>query len=376
MRILYGVVGEGMGHATRSRVILEHLLERGHRIRVVVSGRAHTFLREMFDPLPGIEVVEIQGLSLSFDGPTIDVSETVLSNLESLPAKLRANLKAYLSIAEDGFKAQAVISDFESWAYFYARNHRIPVVSIDNMQVINRCEHPAEITEGVGFDFRLSRTIVKAKLPGAYHYLATTFFTPRVRKKRTTLVPPILRPQVLDAKSEPGDHVLVYQTAAVNEDLLELLHELPGEFRVYGLHRDERIGNVVLRPFSEIGFLDDLRTARAVIATGGFSLMSEAVHLRVPLLAVPLEGQFEQELNSRWLARLGYGSWTPTLTGDVVLRFLARVDDHARSLQAYQPRDNSMTLACVDELLARIENGEGRPARLIAPALAKWGGTG
>ena len=39
---------------------------------------------------------------------------------------------------------------------------------------------------------------------------------------------------------------------------------------------------------SETGFVDALRTARAVIATGGFSLMSEAVHLRVPMLAVPL----------------------------------------------------------------------------------------
>lgn len=40
MRILYGVVGEGMGHATRSRVVIEHLLAAGHRLHVVVSGRA------------------------------------------------------------------------------------------------------------------------------------------------------------------------------------------------------------------------------------------------------------------------------------------------------------------------------------------------
>ena len=32
MRILYGVVGEGMGHATRSRVVIAHLLEQGHEV--------------------------------------------------------------------------------------------------------------------------------------------------------------------------------------------------------------------------------------------------------------------------------------------------------------------------------------------------------
>ena len=45
MKIIYGVVGEGMGHATRSRVILEHLLSEGHEICVVVSGRASSSRR-------------------------------------------------------------------------------------------------------------------------------------------------------------------------------------------------------------------------------------------------------------------------------------------------------------------------------------------
>ena len=40
MRILYGVVGEGMGHAMRSRVVLEHLFGQGHEVEIMVSGRA------------------------------------------------------------------------------------------------------------------------------------------------------------------------------------------------------------------------------------------------------------------------------------------------------------------------------------------------
>ncbi|HZY04720.1 MAG TPA: glycosyltransferase family protein, partial [Anaeromyxobacteraceae bacterium] len=42
MRILYGVVGEGMGHALRSRVVLDELT-REHQVQVVVSGRAHDY---------------------------------------------------------------------------------------------------------------------------------------------------------------------------------------------------------------------------------------------------------------------------------------------------------------------------------------------
>ncbi|MEL6548201.1 MAG: glycosyltransferase family protein, partial [Myxococcota bacterium] len=58
MRILYGVVGEGMGHATRSRVVIEHLLAQGHQVHVVVSGRAHRFLTESFAEREGFSIDE------------------------------------------------------------------------------------------------------------------------------------------------------------------------------------------------------------------------------------------------------------------------------------------------------------------------------
>ena len=227
MRILYGIVGEGMGHATRSRVVIEHLLAGGHTVRAVVSGRAYGFLSRKFEGRPRIRVEEIHGLVLGFEGNAIDKSETFLENLQALPLGLVKNIEAYRRLAEDDFEPELVISDFETWAYLYGMNHRLPIVSIDNMQVLNRCAHPDEVTESRSPAFRLARGIVKSKMPGAWHYVVTSFFFPRVRKKRTTLVPPILRPEILAAKREPGAHVLVYQTQSANEALLPVLRALP-----------------------------------------------------------------------------------------------------------------------------------------------------
>ncbi len=372
MRILYGVVGEGMGHATRSRVVLEHLLERGHTVRVVVSGRAHGFLVERLKAYDNVTIEEIHGLTLRYFSNRLDKSESLFENLKAAPAGIKKNIQVYAKVAEERFKPELVISDFESWAAFYALNHFLPVVSIDNMQVINRCWHDPEITAGKGFNFNVAKLAVKMKLPGAYHYLVSSFFFPPVRKKRTTLVPPILRPEIITARREPGDHVLVYQTSSNNEALVPILKKLPHEFRVYGMGRDGSEGNVTLRAFSETGFVDDLRTARAVIAGGGFSLMSEAVSLRVPMLSVPIEQQYEQELNARYLAHLGYGSWARKLDEDVISRFLGRVDDFSQTLEVYQRRDNSMLFGCVDELLERWNRGEKRPKVLDADAMGKW----
>ncbi|MBI3206141.1 MAG: teichoic acid biosynthesis protein [Myxococcales bacterium] len=372
MKILYGVVGEGMGHATRSRVVLEHLASQGHELKVVVSGRAHKFLTDRLAGKSNIGVEEIHGLSLRYFGNRLDKSESLFHNLKKAPKGIKKNLDVYKKVVEGGFTPELVISDFESWAAFYALNHFLPVISIDNMQVINRCRHDKGITKAQGMDFRIAKLAVKIKMPGAYHYLVSSFFYPPVKKRRTTLVPPILRPEVMAAKREPSDHVLVYQTAGSNEDLVPTLKKLPYRFRVYGMGRDGTDGNVTLRPFSETGFVDDLRTARAVIAGGGFSLMSEAVSLHVPMLSVPIEQQYEQELNARYLQHLGYGQWASELDQDVIAGFLARADDFAHNLERFERHDNSMLFACVDELIARRAAGEAGPDRLDADAMGKW----
>jgi uncharacterized protein (TIGR00661 family) len=372
MRILYGVVGEGMGHATRSRVVLEHLLAAGHEIKVVVSGRAHKFLTERLAGHGNLSVEEIHGLTLRYFGNRLDKSESLFDNLRKAPKGIKKNVEVYRKVAEAGFAPEIVVSDFESWAAFYALNHFLPVISIDNMQVINRCKHDKQLIKASGFNQRVAKLAVKMKMPGAYHYLVTSFFYPPVKKRRTTLVPPILRPEVLAAKREPGDHVLVYQTAGSNEELVPVLKKLPFRFRVYGMGREGSDGNVTLRSFSETGFVDDLRTARAVIAGGGFSLMSESVSLHVPMLSIPIEQQWEQELNARYLQQMGYGAWTKKLDVDVVSEFLGKTNEYAHHLESFERHDNQMLFGCVDELLARRAADEPGPDRLTAPAMGKW----
>ena len=154
--------------------------------------------------------------------------------------------------------------------------------------------------------------------------------------------------------------------------LVPTLKKLPYRFRVYGMGREGQEGNVTLCGFSEAGFLDDLRTARAAVAGGGFSLLSEAVSLKVPLLSVPVAHQYEQELNARYLEKLGYGAWARKLELEPLLQFLDKVDIYQETLQSYPSRDNSSLFACVDELIERVRSGEDRPVVLDADAPGKY----
>ena len=368
MRLLYGVVGDGMGHATRSRVVIGHLLARGHEVRVLASNRAFGFLRDAFAGRAGFEATEIAGLRMIYRDNEVRKAETAAVTLFEAPKGLRRNAAVWKSVLA-GPRPDAVITDFDTFAALLGRHLRVPVISIDNNHAIDRLRLPRDVWRGAAIDLAIAKSVVQARYPHAYHYVVSSFFFPPPRKLGTTLVPPILRPEILAARREPGRHVLVYQTASTNRRLVPALQRLPHEFRVYGMGREGTEGNVTLRTFSERGFVDDLRTARAVVAGGGFSLLSEAVHLHVPVLSIPLRGQFEQELNARWISRLGYGARAPKITPEAVGAFLSRVDDHSRALASYVPRDNTSLFACVDELLARAARGEPRPKTLDAAPL-------
>ncbi len=368
MRILYGVAGEGMGHATRSRVVIDHLAAR-HEVQVVVSGRAHDYLKARESDRLG--VTRIWGLSIVYEDNEVQNLRTVLSNLTgAFTGGLPANVRAYFDLATQ-FQPDVVVSDFESWSHLYGKMHGLPVISLDNNQLLNRCAHPPEVLAGKEAEYLLAKAVVKAKLPGCFHYLITTFFYPEVSKPRTSLHPPILRPEVVAARPEAGDHLLVYQTSTSNPALPELLRGAGRECRIYGLRRDlvaeERDGPLRYLPFDERRFVEDLRTARAVVSGGSFTLMSEAIHLRKPMLSVPVRGQFEQVLNGRYLERLGYGLTADELDGALLGRLLERLPELERSLARAGADGHGGAVARLDALLeAAVAGGPAADADPLA----------
>lgn len=361
MRILYGVVGEGMGHAMRSRVILDELTAR-HQVQVVVSGRAYDYLAARASE--NLAVRKIWGYSLVYEDNEVRNFKTALENVKGAVSGWPKNVRAYFDLAER-FEPEVVVSDFESWSYLFAKAHRLPVLSVDNIQMVDRCAHAPEIVEGMGADLRIAKGIVRTKVARAFHYYITTFFYPPVRKPRTSLHPPVLRPEILEARRERGDHLLVYQTSTSNTELPDLLARCGRECRVYGLRRDieEDLveGNVRYRPFSERGFIDDLRTAAGVLASAGFTLMGEAVYLGKPMLAVPLGRQIEQVLNARYLEAAGYGLATEALTGQRLGEFLERLPDLSRNLEAYRQDGNRDLFQALEQGLT--DAAAGAPPR-------------
>ncbi len=362
MRILYGVVGEGMGHAIRSSVVLEGLVERGHDVRIAASGRAADFLAARYPQ----RIIRITGLSLVYRDNMVSVIRSAGQNLKAVGG-LPQNFRRYLETARD-YHPDVVISDFESWTYWFARGMNIPVISIDNMQIISRCRLDDDVTATDRTVYLVTKGIVRAKLPKCNAYMISTFFFPDLAMDRTCLYPPILRRAVLDRKKSTtvGDHLLVYQTGTSHQELVSELKSTGLPCRVYGLRRDLREDqqdeNLLFRPFSEVQFLDDLASCSAVVSGGSFTLMGEAIHLHKPMLSVPMRRQFEQILNARYLAKQGLGAWSPHVRRDDVLELHGRAAEYRTALHKVTHDDNRGFFADLERALtSAVDEGALSP---------------
>jgi uncharacterized protein (TIGR00661 family) len=350
MNILYGVPGEGMGHATRSKVVIDFLLQN-HNVQVVSSSRAYQFLNKNFPN----RVHEIEGMHFAFKESEVSKSGTLLLNLKNSHKLLFKNFQEFLLIKKD-FKVDLVISDFETFTTLFAKRYKLPLISIDNMQIINRCKLDIKIPTEEKKNYLISKAIVKIKVPRANHYFITSFFDAVIRKDNTTIVPPIVRKSIIDAKTKNGKHILMYQTSSKRNDIAKILHQIPEQiFYVYGFNNDLVDKNVIFKSFSEEGFVSDLANAKAVIANGGFSFISEAVYLKKPIFSFPLKNQFEQFVNAAYVDKIGFGSHFEDFTAQNLKTFLNKLPIFSENLKNYNQTGNQLLFKYLAEKINDYE---------------------
>ena len=347
--ILYGVNGEGAGHSTRAREIIAYLQRRGHAVHVASFDRGLKNLRGDCD------VTEIYGLRFAYANNRVRYRRTFTKNLATIRQAAKS-IKRLGRLAEE-WKIQLVITDFEPLTCHVGHHKRLPVISIDNQHCLTNTDvsYPRQYRR----DAAVAKLVTRMMVPRADVYLTTSFLTPKVTKARTFLFPPILREEILKAAPVAGGDILVYVTSPAPA-LAKLLARVRGSFTGYGFGREGREGNIVFKKPSLDGFLRDLVGCKAVIANAGFSLVTEALHLGKPYLAIPVQHQFEQIFNAYWLDKMGYGAYWEKLDKERIESFLYNLPLYAEKLESYPRQGNGVLLDKLDALIAEYTAGERR----------------
>ena len=339
-RIIYGIAGEGMGHAVKNRVILEELIKKND-IKIVASGKAHTYLKKFFN------VEKIDHFKFIYRNNKVSNSLTLINNILGLPKIFIKGCRVNKLIKE--FKPDLVITDFEPLVVYLALLNNIPIISIDNQHAITNAKH--KISKIYWLNFLMAKLVIKLFIIKSDKQIITSFFPLRLKNTSSVLVKPILCNKILKLKSSYKNHIFVYQTSKSNKKLLNELRRMDEIFIVYGFYQEQTIGNLTFRDFNEKEFYSDLSSCKAVITNGGFMMISEALYLKKPILSIPVKKQFEQTLNAIYLEKLGYGMFAKKTSKDIIERFLKSIPRFRNKLKDYKKYDNKEAFKEIDNAI-------------------------
>lgn len=82
-----------------------------------------------------------------------------------------------------------------------------------------------------------------------------------------------------------------------------------------------------------------------------FTLITEALYFGKPILAQPIQGQFEQIINAYYLKKLGYGMHVDELDEHDIELFLNNLNVYERNLKKYKCKDEKKILRKIDTIL-------------------------
>ncbi len=316
-KIIYAVAGQGFGHSSRSHLIGQHLLQQGHELIFAGSSQSYKYLSKYF---PG-KVHEISGLFFVYENGNINNAKTLMENIFNYPSSHAKNADVFKNIFEP-FAPDLVISDFEPFTAWWAWLNKIPYISIDHQHVLTMCKLQHDSKDM--FSRLAAHFVTKYYYTGARNYIILNFFKAQLTNKKAILLPPVIRQQVLAKKPSQGQHIVFYSTdCTFAQKLASILQNFPDyKFLIYGFDKERQYKNCIFKKTSTETFLEDLASCKAVIATAGFSLISECLHFKKRMLLLPVLGQYEQILNAKYIEKLGYGMSSTKLDHTTLSNFL------------------------------------------------------
>ncbi|PRX27485.1 uncharacterized protein (TIGR00661 family) [Orenia metallireducens] len=350
MRIAYYIQGEGSGHVFRSLPVIRHL-QQNHQVRLIANNKAYRVLSNL-----GYQVEQINGSSLAYNNNKMNYIKTLVNFLESSPEILKMVFSKELK-ALAKFNPALIISDFEPTGFYLGNFLRIPVIAIDNINLITQCknfEYPIKYL----LHFLMAKLITKTWSPSANYYYVPSFIELKT-KKNVELIEPIIREEILELRPSNEGHILVYLSSKTPY-LLDLLKKYSEKkFYIFGYDREYTEQNLYFRKYGD-GFIELFEGASAVIANGGFSFISEAIYLKKPVYSIPIAKHFEQLLNALNLEKMGYGKWSREANEQDLSKFINNLNHYRKNLGEFKARDNSTFWQSLDNKLLELEEKKER----------------
>ncbi len=348
-RIVYGVMGDSLGHVLRSKAMADSLPR--HEFLFVGGGTVSVIERA------GYRVAYVPVLGTAIGPNRVRLRATVSGALKLLPA-LGHEIGRVARVMKR-FQPDLVVTDYEFFSQWAARKIGLPCISIDSHHLLTLCR--IELPPGYHLSRLMTLTLMRILFSAASHYLVTSFHAAQPKDPRMTEVfPPIFRAEVEKHRPSQGEHGLVYLRGGLPKGIAPALAGMKRPYIVYGLGTKPPEGNLSFKSFSESEFLSDLASSAYYISNGGHTAVSEALYYGKPVLCRPVDLFYEQTVNCFLLSRAGYGEWVTRSEdwGSALMKFENGLDRYTERIRGRVSWGNDLAAARIESL---IHSGQGRP---------------
>jgi uncharacterized protein (TIGR00661 family) len=305
MRYLFVIQGEGRGHFTQA-LSLKSMLERnGHSVVAVMVGSSAK------RTLPGFFTEKIKTDIIRFQSPNFLPSPkgkksfllvSILYNLFLLPNYFASLLKIRRTIAET--EPDVVINFYEflcgmTYGIFHPK---APMINVAHQYYF--------LTPGFKYtgeskiEFQLLNFYTRMTALNAHRILALSFRREEnVHYGNITVVPPLLRREVLQQKITKGNYIHGYMLNSGYAEELTDWSESNTKEKLHFFWDKKNVNKttsltprLTMHSLDDTLFLEYMAGCKAYATTAGFESVCEAMYLQKPVLMVPTH--IEQECNA------------------------------------------------------------------------------
>jgi uncharacterized protein (TIGR00661 family) len=149
------------------------------------------------------------------------------------------------------------------------------------------------------------------------------------REKKIFVVPPLLRPEIRQIKTKNEGFLLIYLLNKGYKTNIIDWHNSNPEIPIHCFTDDPEIDDeqkyddkLTFHQLNGQKFLEKMSKSMAMVSTAGFESVCEAMYMGKPALMVPVEGHYEQFINSRDASYAGAGVYSDRFDIDKLINFV------------------------------------------------------
>ena len=299
---------------TQALALRKYLADAGHEVVAVLIGKSPQRV------IPDFVYKKMGAPIFTYDSPNfltdknnkgVQTFKSIVHGLSEFGKYWRSLKFLKAKIAET--QPDVIINFYEilTGAHYLLCHPEIPLVCVGHQYF---SEHPRfKFPPRKPIAFFYFRAFTALTSYGATAKLALSFKSwEDVPVDNLYIVPPLLRPEVLEKQPEDKNFLLVYMlNAGYAADIIAWREKHPQQkISVFCDRIDPawpQSANLIFNPINDEKFIESLSTCSGYLSTAGFESICEAAYFGKPVFAVPTYKHFEQECNALDIVKSGLG---------------------------------------------------------------------